>query len=207
MYKIIGADQKEYGPVSAEEMRRWIAEGRVNGQTLIQAEGQADWRPLSSYPELAALLPAAGAAPLPNISAASAQSHVSGPATAMLVIGILFALVSAFGIVANLVGWSLGGFGQGAQGANIPPQMQRMMENMGGTLGVVFAVVQLALSCFYIFASTKLRKLESYGLVMTAAILCMLPCFTPSCCCVFGLPIGIWTLVVLSKPEVKSAFH
>jgi hypothetical protein len=205
MYKIIGADQKEYGPVSAEEMRRWIAEGRVNGQTLIQGEGQTDWRPLSTYPELSGLSPAA--APLPGVASAGAQSLVNGPGIAMLVIGILFALISAFGVLANLLGWSLGSFGAAGQQGNIPPQFEKMVQQMSGGLGVVFAVVQLALSGLFIFASLKLRKLESYGLVMTAAILCMLPCFTPSCCCVFGLPVGIWTLVVLSKPEVKAAFH
>ena len=57
MYKIIGADQKQYGPVSAEEMGKWIAEGRVNAQTLIQAEGQTDWRVLSTYPEFASVTP------------------------------------------------------------------------------------------------------------------------------------------------------
>ena len=31
MYKIIGADQKEYGPVSIEQLRLWITEGRVDG--------------------------------------------------------------------------------------------------------------------------------------------------------------------------------
>lgn len=60
MYKIIGADQKEYGPVSADDLRRWAAEGRVNAQTLIQAEGQTDWQPLANFPELSA----AGAVPV-----------------------------------------------------------------------------------------------------------------------------------------------
>lgn len=52
MYKIIGGDGKEYGPVSADDLRRWIAEGRVNAQTRVQAEGGADWRPLGEFPEL-----------------------------------------------------------------------------------------------------------------------------------------------------------
>ena len=29
MYKIIGGDQKEYGPIGAEQIRQWIAEGRT----------------------------------------------------------------------------------------------------------------------------------------------------------------------------------
>ncbi|HEY2083292.1 MAG TPA: GYF domain-containing protein [Verrucomicrobiae bacterium] len=51
MYKIIGADQKEYGPISADQIRQWIAEGRVNGQTKVCAEGSQDWRPLETFPE------------------------------------------------------------------------------------------------------------------------------------------------------------
>jgi uncharacterized membrane protein len=67
MYKIIGGDQKEYGPVTADELRRWIAEGRLSGQSLVQAEGATEWKPLSAFPELAAFLPSqppvAGAPP------------------------------------------------------------------------------------------------------------------------------------------------
>ena len=33
----------------------------------------------------------------------------------------------------------------------------------------------------------------------------MVPCISP--CCLVGLPIGIWALVVLNKPEVKGSFH
>jgi hypothetical protein len=51
MFKIIGADQKEYGPISEDQIRQWIAEGRVNGQTQVCAEGTQDWKPLSAFPE------------------------------------------------------------------------------------------------------------------------------------------------------------
>jgi uncharacterized membrane protein len=64
MYKIIGADQKEYGPVSAEQIRQWIAEGRANDQTMIQAEGATEWKPLSAFPEFASALSFAPAPPL-----------------------------------------------------------------------------------------------------------------------------------------------
>jgi hypothetical protein len=50
-----------------------------------------------------------------------------------------------------------------------------------------------------------MQQLTSHGLAMAAAIIAMIPCFSP--CCVLGLPFGIWALVVLSKPEVKSQFH
>jgi hypothetical protein len=58
MYKIIGADKKEYGPVSAEQLCEWIQQGRVSAQTLVQAEGQTDWRPVIAFPEFAEALAA-----------------------------------------------------------------------------------------------------------------------------------------------------
>ena len=57
MYKIIGADQKEYGPVTAEQLRQWLAEGRVNARTLVQAEGAPEWKTLSAFTEFADILP------------------------------------------------------------------------------------------------------------------------------------------------------
>lgn len=67
MYKMIGGDGQEYGPVSAEQIREWLAENRANGQTLVQPEGATDWRPLSACPEFADALgtPPAAAAPPP----------------------------------------------------------------------------------------------------------------------------------------------
>ncbi|MSU20859.1 MAG: DUF4339 domain-containing protein [Pedosphaera sp.] len=51
MYKIIGGDQREYGPVTADEIRQWIAEGRANGATQVQLEEGGDWKALASFPE------------------------------------------------------------------------------------------------------------------------------------------------------------
>ena len=57
-YKIIGADLLEYGPVSAEQICQWIAEGRVNAETKLQAEGGGEWTRLAEVPEFAAASPA-----------------------------------------------------------------------------------------------------------------------------------------------------
>jgi hypothetical protein len=207
MYKIIGADQKQYGPVSADEMRQWIAEGRVNAQTLIQAEGQTDWRPLSSFPEFAtAAQPIPSGTPLMSAPDSNAPALVSGPATALMIVGIICVLVALMNVVTNLLGVGMGAFGPGGRGmGDMPPQMAQLFQLMAGGLGLVLNFVGLAMSAFFIFASMKMRKWESYGMVMTATILSMLPCLSP-CCCV-GLPVGIWILIVLSKPEVKAAFH
>ena len=66
MYKIIGGDGNEYGPVTAEQLRQWMTEGRVNAQTQVKPEGAAEWQSLSAFPELgaAATVPTRQAAPI-----------------------------------------------------------------------------------------------------------------------------------------------
>ncbi len=81
-YKIIGADQKEYGPVGVEQVRQWIRGNRANAQTLGQMEGETEWKPLGSFPEFAADLgappppPAYAPPPPPPPPAASASVAV-----------------------------------------------------------------------------------------------------------------------------------
>jgi len=68
MYKIIGGDQREYGPVSADELRRWIAEGRLNARSLAQAENTTEWKALSSFPEFADALGVQSGQSAPGVS-------------------------------------------------------------------------------------------------------------------------------------------
>jgi hypothetical protein len=56
MYKIIGADQKEYGPITGDQIRQWIAEGRVNAHTQARADGATEWQPLLAFAEFAGAL-------------------------------------------------------------------------------------------------------------------------------------------------------
>ena len=110
MYKIIGADQREYGPVNVEQIQQWIAEGRVNRQTKVQAEGGGEWGPLTEFPELVELLTATitGSAVLPLPATAPATpAKTSGLAIASLVLGILgfcsFGLTPMVGLLLGIV--------------------------------------------------------------------------------------------------------
>jgi hypothetical protein len=74
MYKIIGADGKQYGPVTLEQMRQWIAQGRINAQTRVQEASGAEWKTAAEFPELgltAAAGTAVGASSPPPISTAA----------------------------------------------------------------------------------------------------------------------------------------
>jgi hypothetical protein len=79
MYKIIGADQKEYGPINADQLRQWIAEGRVNGNTKVKLEGTEGWKSISELPEFATSLPAVPPPPTPMLPPSAVPSTAPMP--------------------------------------------------------------------------------------------------------------------------------
>jgi len=99
MYKIIGDDQKEYGPVRAEALRDWIAQRRVVAGTLVKAEDAIEWKPVRELPEFEDALAAAPPPPValagpppaaPGVIVPPAEPpRTSGLAIASLVCGIL----------------------------------------------------------------------------------------------------------------------
>jgi hypothetical protein len=88
MYKMIGADGRQYGPVSADQVREWITQGRANGHTRVLAEGATEWKMLSELPEFSAALGPGfsrpTAPPTPPAPASGGQTEAEAMAQAIL---------------------------------------------------------------------------------------------------------------------------
>lgn len=93
MYKILGADQKEYGPAGADEIRQWIVQGRANAQTRVQVEGSAEWRPLNTFPEFAAALAAVPTSPT-SVPASPMSGRSTLKTNGMAIAGFVLSLLS-----------------------------------------------------------------------------------------------------------------
>ena len=110
MYKIIGADGKEYGPISADQLRQWISQGRVYAATQVRLEGDSEWKKLSDFPELSL---AASVAPAPLPFAATGQGapmaapQTSAMAITSLVLGVLgfftCGVTALFGLIFGII--------------------------------------------------------------------------------------------------------
>ncbi len=144
-----------------------------------------------------------------------ARAKVGGPAIGLIVTGVLSLISVAIGLVQVLV------VGLGAQfdeqrkkidqDPNMPAEQKAQMKDF---LNNYEKILTTALPAIYLVASVvgiitivggvKMRNLRGRGLAMTGSILSMIPCF--SGCCIVGLPVGIWVLVVLSNPDVKAGF-
>ncbi len=75
----------------------------------------------------------------------------------------------------------------------------------GSAIGSVVYGFFALMGLITFFGALRMRALKNYGFAMASAIIAIIPC-TSYMCCVLMMPFGIWSLVVLMKPEVKSAF-
>ena len=102
-YQIIGADQKEYGPVNEDQLRQWITEGRANAQTIVRS-GDGPWKPLSTFTEFASALgtvpppPASATPPLspPPMPLRGTTGSGTVPTSGMAIAGLICSILGLF---------------------------------------------------------------------------------------------------------------
>jgi predicted Ser/Thr protein kinase len=111
-----------------------------------------------------------------------AQRSVRGPAIGLVVTGILsWALIPVLGLISTY-------FMTGRQMPVFP------------ILGPL--IVLMVASSFIIYAGLKMKALEAWGAALAGSIVAIL--VSPGNC--IGLPLGIWALVLLTRPRIKAAF-
>jgi hypothetical protein len=132
-----------------------------------------------------------------------AREKVNLPAILLMVsggIGIAFALLGA---VQSLTGSSAAQMEQILSDPNIPEGL-KSFASVSSKGGIFANLISMALNGLVFFGALKMKNLENYKLAMAASIIALIPCF--GCYCI-GIPVGIWSLITLNKPEVKSAFR
>jgi len=140
-------------------------------------------------------------------SAPSVQDRLKGPAIGLLIVGVLGVLLGLWGILSSLLG--IGGNAQMLQemernGQQVPEFAKYMLGAGGSVVGVLLNIVGIGCSALVFYGGLQMQKLQAFNLAMAASVVAMIPCLSP-CCCI-GIPIGIWALIVLNKPDVRAAF-
>ncbi len=156
MYKIVGGDQREYGPVTSDQIREWIATGRANAQSLASFEG-APWKPLATFPEFADALRTATPPALPPGSVPGAVPGQVAPGFAgmqsntLAIVGLVMSLVYCclplpiIGLVLSVIGLNQ---------INKNPQMYstpKIVPILGivfGTIFIILMVISFATGAF-----------------------------------------------------------
>ena len=65
------------------------------------------------------------------------------------------------------------------------------------------AVVCLIMNFLMVVGGLKMRRLQSYPLALTAAIMSLIPIHGCLCC---AMPVGLWALIVLGDSNTRAGF-
>lgn len=146
---------------------------------------------------------------MPSAPSGAAKEAINLPSLFVIILGVLGVLLFLSAMLSELAGGSM----KMAEALmkSLPPDQQEQFRTIiaqsrsSGGGGVFGSLLGIGLSGLTVFGGLQMRALKSWGLALASAILVMTPCGSYCCCCI-GIPIGIWALVTLTKPEVKSAF-
>jgi hypothetical protein len=136
--------------------------------------------------------------PVPGAPAGDPRSRVSNPAVGLLITGIIGGIFELTSFISGLFGASW----LAMMADDVPESVANMFRASFWTAG---SLVGMLIAAFLVLAWSKMKNLESWGLCVAASILAMVPCISP--CCLIGLPVGVWCLVILNSSDVKAAFH
>lgn len=224
MYTIIGGDQKEYGSITADDVRQWIVEGRLNEQSLMKGEGDAEFRTLDKFPEFADAFGSPAASPsIPPIQPAKpgltveddtghaeALRKIKVPAVGLKVVAILNLILSLWSLLQMIFFrpdlHELDSQLQQLNNPQLTDFVQKMMHISNGPIGMVNVFLGLFMSVLIYMGASKMQSLRSYEFAFTAAVLSVIPCLTPCCGFIIGIIFGIWALKLLMTPAIKSQF-
>ncbi|EEF59885.1 DUF4190 domain-containing protein [Pedosphaera parvula] len=154
MYKVLGNDGKEYGPVSAEQLRQWIAQGRAVANTKVQPEGSTEWKLLSELPEFSG---AFSAPPPPSAQPATPRFIATGP-TERSGLAVASVICGALGLVTCItspIGLILGIMAQN----QIKKSEGRVTGSGLATTGIVLSCVTFAFFGLAVMAGLLLPAL------------------------------------------------
>ncbi len=123
------------------------------------------------------------------------------PAIALIIAGSLNGMIGLLALLGGL--WRLSGMGEGRL---LPVnEAERIGYVTSTVITYAASLLSLLLAPVIIYGAVQMMQAKKYKVARAAAILVIIP-FT-SCCCLVGIPVGIWALVTLGKPEVKAAFN
>jgi hypothetical protein len=138
--------------------------------------------------------PAHAPGPGPQGNPYYALQRVSAPATCLIVTAVLGLALGVLRILGSIL----------QVGVIAAAHHNDLPALFVGPVGVVFGTIEIIMGVIVMVGAMKMKGLENYGFAMAASIIALIPCVSP--CCLLGLPFGIWALVVLSDPIVKSSF-
>lgn len=127
------------------------------------------------------------------------RSRLQLPAIGLIIVGALNALSGLVLILGRLVSIVKG------RDPVITDEDRRLGYMVASVFFPIVSLISIAVSPIIIFGGVQMLGARRYSIALWAAILALIP--LTSVCCIPGIPIGIWALIVLRHPEVRARFE
>ena len=116
------------------------------------------------------------------------------------------AMIAVAGIGLAVAGFNfVYSFGEAHVDPAAPQVVQEMQRGAVGPLATGMQGAFAMLNIFIIICGVQMMKMQNWGLGVTGAVLSMLN--IGSCCCIAGIPIGLWSLAILTSPDIISMYN
>lgn len=144
----------------------------------------------------------------------TASVAVQAPAVLLLITGVLSLIGAIWGLIQlpDVPAQMDNSIAQIEADPKIPREQKdawkdiftSVKETAERPVAMVPYILNIVSALIVCLGAMKMMNLSGRGLPIAGSVLSMIPC-TIGCCCVLGLPAGIWALFVLARPDVKAA--
>jgi hypothetical protein len=171
-YMILGADGKQYGPVSAQQFLAWAREGRVDGATQVRSEDSASWIPASSVaalnrpadvPPAAAPQAVAEAVPVPAGADPSVEQRIRGGVS-------WFYWIAGLSVVNSVLALAGAGF-RFIFGLGITQLIDNLAHGFGGAAQAVALALDCVVAGVFIVLGIFASKRQSWAFIVGLVLL------------------------------------
>ncbi|MBC8001323.1 MAG: DUF4339 domain-containing protein [Opitutaceae bacterium] len=156
-YKSIGGDGKEYGPIPLDQLKGWVAEGRIGPNSQIWRSDSETWSTASDLPELGlpANSPPVGPASIVSADLLALQNSSRSGAQ-------WFFWIAALSVINTISAFSGGSFGF-VIGLGVTQAIARQAVNGESSGKLIALILNLIAVGFFVFIGVFARRRQAWA--------------------------------------------
>ncbi len=164
-YTVRGADGKEYGPATLEQLSSWIREGRVQAQQEVKRSDMEHWSAAANFSELQSALPSTPPAPAPIAPVTARGGNDPATESQMKSGASWFYWIAALSLIN-----SISAFSGSSWRFIIGLGMTQILDAIGGEFGgngkVVVLVLDLIVAGLFVLFGVFAYKRQTWAFVI-----------------------------------------
>jgi hypothetical protein len=163
-YTVRGADGKDYGPATLEQITAWVREGRVRAQQDVRRSDMEHWSAAANFTELQSAFPPAATVPSPIAPSSATQSGDPVTERQMKSGASWFYWIAGLSLVNSIAAFS-GGSWRFILGLGITQILDALGNEFGGAGRIVVLMLDLIVAGMFVLFGVFAHKRHTWAFV------------------------------------------